>query len=272
MSPEIGQGPFACPRSRPHAATDKVQATRMSTLSPQQPSQAMSPLTISSCLSPDAASQIGAGDYARARATSGPLRQPKPLSPSDIHSILEQEQEAMVNRLSRELSLLRHQTASVASTASSTSTTVNESLDPLHGPLYIAGPIYPTASRRHRSSSSLSGSYFPVIQNSRHGGRSRRPSFATPQRSQSLISVNSQSQERKRDPSVYVTRNSRLYSRRSSVSQRIPSGSSVFRPDDTTVRDDVETLLHENETLRQRIQDLELELSVQKKQADTSTE
>ncbi|KAL5343920.1 hypothetical protein BJX70DRAFT_393343 [Aspergillus crustosus] len=271
MSPEIDQGPFAYPRSRPRAATDKTQPARTSNLSPQQPLQVMSPPAISNCLSPDSASKVGAGEYARARATSGPLRQPQPLSPSDIHSILEQEQEAMVNRLSRELSLLRHQTASVGSTTSSTSTTVNDSLDSLHGPSYPAGSIYPTASRRHRSSSSLSGSYFPVIQNSRYGGRSRRPSFATPQRSQSLISVTSQHQERKRDPSAHVTHNSRFYSRRSSVSQRIPSGSSVFRADDTTVREDVDTLLHENEALRRRIRDLELELSVQKRQKDSST-
>jgi hypothetical protein len=41
----------------------------------------------------------------------GSLRQPKPLSPSDIHSILEQEQEAMVGQsttpLSRELNLTK---------------------------------------------------------------------------------------------------------------------------------------------------------------------
>ncbi|KAL4880797.1 hypothetical protein BJY04DRAFT_70855 [Aspergillus karnatakaensis] len=268
MSPEIGPGTFAYPRSRPRAATEKSQASRAS-LSPQQTSQAMSPPAISTYLGPDAASQKGSRDFARARATSGSLRQPTPLSPSDIHSILEQEQEAMVNRLSRELSLLRNQTASVASTTSSTSTTVNESFEPLIGPSYVAGPVYPTASRRHRSSSSLSGSYFPVIQNSRHGGRSRRPSFATPQRSQSLISVTSQIPERRREPSAHVTHNSRLYSRRSSVSQRIPSHSSV-RTDDTTAQD-VDTLLHENEALRRRIRDLELELSIQKKEARTST-
>ncbi|KAK2738368.1 hypothetical protein FQN55_000576 [Onygenales sp. PD_40] len=50
-----------------------------------------------------------------------------------------------VNRLTRELSLLRQQTASVASTASSTSTNLNDPLDYQH----------PTPSR-HRSSSNIS--------------------------------------------------------------------------------------------------------------------
>ncbi|KAL4998065.1 hypothetical protein BDV10DRAFT_78919 [Aspergillus recurvatus] len=167
----------------------------------------------------------------------------------------------MVNRLSRELSLLRHQTSSVASTASSTSTTLNEPLDTLHGSTYIAGPTYSTASRRHRSSSSLSASYFPVVQGSRTSGRSRRPSAVSP-RSQSLISVISQPQERKRDVSVHV-----LYTRRSSFSrQRIPSGSKVLHSDETTSRD-MDSLIQENGVLRQRIRDLEHELRVQKHQA-----
>jgi hypothetical protein len=57
--------------------------------------------------------------------------------------------------LTRELSLLRQQTASVASTTSSTSTGLNETIDhtPAH---YLSGSSHPTPSRRHRSSSSLS--------------------------------------------------------------------------------------------------------------------
>ncbi|KAL3435855.1 hypothetical protein BDV09DRAFT_166301 [Aspergillus tetrazonus] len=198
----------------------------------------------------------------------GPLRQPKPLSPSDIHLILEQEQEAMVNRLSRELSLLRNQTSSVASTASSTSTTLNEPLDTLHKSAYIAGPTYPTVSRRNRSSSSLSASYFPVVQGPRTSGRSRRPSAASPP-SQSLISVISQPQERKHDVSTNISHGSHLYTRRSSFSQqRTPSRSNTVHSDDMTSRD-IETLVHENEVLRQRIRALEHELSVQKKHAQS---
>ncbi|KAJ0421813.1 hypothetical protein BJY00DRAFT_311826 [Aspergillus carlsbadensis] len=246
MSPELAQVPFSYSRSRPRAATERAQA--------------LSPPMISKCRSPDIGVQ--AGEHGRARATSGPLRQPKPLSPSDIHSILEQEQEAMVNRLSRELTLLRNQTASVASTTSSTSTSFNDSHETLHGSAYISGPVYPTASRRHRSSSSLSASYFPVIQGSRANGRSRRPSLVSPQRSQSLISVTSQPHERKHDASSHVAHSARF--RRSSVSQqRTLSGSSVLRSDQIASRGEMESLKNENEMLRQRIRDLELELSVQ---------
>ncbi|KAL2872426.1 uncharacterized protein BJX67DRAFT_6698 [Aspergillus lucknowensis] len=249
MSSEIGQVPFPYPRSRPRAVTDKIQAVN----SPQ----------ILTCRSPDVGSQAGGvGDHVHMRAASGSLRHPKPLSPSDIHSILEQEQEAMVNRLSRELSVLRRRTASVASTNSSTSTTLNDSLDALHGSPHIAGPIYPTASRRHRSSSSLSASYFPVIQSSRINGRSRRPSVVSPQQSQSLTCVASQPQERKQDSSAQDTHSSRLYSHRSPASQqRTLSGSSTFRPEETiSIREELEALKDENDVLRRRIRDLELQL------------
>ncbi|KAH6617093.1 hypothetical protein F5144DRAFT_633379 [Chaetomium tenue] len=52
----------------------------------------------------------------------GPLRHPRPLTAADLHLELEKEQEAVVNRLTRELSILRAaQNASVVSNASSTS-------------------------------------------------------------------------------------------------------------------------------------------------------
>ncbi|CEL01273.1 hypothetical protein ASPCAL00861 [Aspergillus calidoustus] len=246
MSPELAQVPFSYSRSRPRAATERAQA--------------LGPPTISKCQSPDVAGQ--SGEHGRARAASGSLRQPKPLSPSDIHSILEQEQEAMVNRLSRELTLLRNQTASVASTTSSTSTSFNDSHETLYGSTYISGPVYPTASRRHRSSSSLSASYFPVIQGSRASGRSRRPSLVSPQRSQSLISVTSQPHERRHDPSSHVAHSARF--RRSSLSQqRALSGPAVLRADEIASRVEMESLKNENEILRRRIRDLELELNVQ---------
>ena len=68
---------------------------------------------------------------------------------------LEKEQEAVVNRLTRELSLLRAQSASVASNASSASTGLPDATDQNSNHL-ISGPSHPTPSRRHRSSSSLS--------------------------------------------------------------------------------------------------------------------
>ncbi|CAK7213607.1 hypothetical protein SCUCBS95973_001856 [Sporothrix curviconia] len=51
----------------------------------------------------------------------GPLRHPRPLTAAELHMQLEKEQEAVVNRLTRELTLLRAQNASVVSNASSTS-------------------------------------------------------------------------------------------------------------------------------------------------------
>lgn len=61
-----------------------------------------------------------------------------------------------MNRLTRELSLLRQQTASVASTTSSASTSVNDAIDPVHNSQYLSGSAYPISARRHRSSSNLS--------------------------------------------------------------------------------------------------------------------
>ncbi|KAI4262536.1 MAG: hypothetical protein L6R42_002294 [Xanthoria sp. 1 TBL-2021] len=85
----------------------------------------------------------------------GPIRHPQPLTAADLHMQLEKEQEAVVNRLTRELSALRQQTASVASTTSSTSTGIADSTD-VNANHLISGPSHPTPSRRHRSSSSLS--------------------------------------------------------------------------------------------------------------------
>ncbi|KAL8725260.1 MAG: hypothetical protein Q9166_007462 [cf. Caloplaca sp. 2 TL-2023] len=85
----------------------------------------------------------------------GPVRHPQPLTAADLHMQLEKEQEAVVNRLTRELSALRQQTASVASTASSASTGIADSTD-VNANHLMSGPSHPTPSRRHRSSSSLS--------------------------------------------------------------------------------------------------------------------
>ena len=68
---------------------------------------------------------------------------------------LEKEQEAVVNRLTRELTILRQQSASVASTTSSASVGYSDAVDQTssHG---LSGNNHPTTSRRHRSSSNLS--------------------------------------------------------------------------------------------------------------------
>ncbi|KIW70925.1 hypothetical protein PV04_03153 [Phialophora macrospora] len=84
----------------------------------------------------------------------GPIRHPRPLTAAELHLELEKEQESIVNRLTRELSALRAQTASVASTTSSTSDHFF-SADP-YSTNTSGNAIIPTATRRHRSSSNLS--------------------------------------------------------------------------------------------------------------------
>ncbi|KAI4852589.1 hypothetical protein E4T44_01386 [Aureobasidium sp. EXF-8845] len=76
-----------------------------------------------------------------------PMRHPRPLTAAELHLELEKEQEAVVNRLTRELSALRAQhSASVASNTSQASS--NQALEP--------GLSHPTPTRQHRSSSNAS--------------------------------------------------------------------------------------------------------------------
>ncbi|KAI0593575.1 hypothetical protein F4775DRAFT_577340 [Biscogniauxia sp. FL1348] len=95
----------------------------------------------------------------------GPLRHPRPLTAAELHSQLEQEQEMLVNRLTRDLSMLRAaQNSSVASNASSAS--VATSADQIHSSSFtdthlLSGPGFPLSStsadrRHHRTSSSTS--------------------------------------------------------------------------------------------------------------------
>ncbi|KAI1141468.1 hypothetical protein F5Y05DRAFT_372647 [Hypoxylon sp. FL0543] len=98
-------------------------------------------------------------------AGPGPLRHPRPLTAAELHSQLEQEQELLVNRLTRDLVMLRAaQNSSVASNASSTS--ASTSADQTHPSSFtdthlLSGPGFPlpttSADRRHhRTNSSAS--------------------------------------------------------------------------------------------------------------------
>lgn len=82
-------------------------------------------------------------------AAGVPMRHPRPLTAAELHLELEKEQEAVVNRLTRELSALRAHSASVASTTSSVTSGMHVDQD-------MMGPTHPTSARRHRSSSSVS--------------------------------------------------------------------------------------------------------------------
>ncbi|KAJ5057014.1 hypothetical protein PSV09DRAFT_2388453 [Bipolaris maydis] len=88
-------------------------------------------------------------------ASSVPMRHPRPMTAAELHLELEKEQEAVVNRLTRELSALRAHSASVASTASLSSSAADSSIAHVDG-LVTPGSMHPTSSRRHRSSSSVS--------------------------------------------------------------------------------------------------------------------
>ncbi|KAI1303958.1 hypothetical protein F5Y03DRAFT_395632 [Xylaria venustula] len=96
-------------------------------------------------------------------AGPGPIRHPRPLTAAELHSQLEQEQELIVNRLSRDLTMLRMaQNSSVASNASSTSNSTS-AIDQLHPSSFtdthlLSGPGFPvpTTRRHHRTSSTAS--------------------------------------------------------------------------------------------------------------------
>jgi hypothetical protein len=101
----------------------------------------------------------GASGYVQASvdSTGVPMRHPRPMTPAEMHLELEKEQEAVVNRLTRELSALRAHSASVASTTSVSSAADSSAA---HAEA-STGPMHPTSSRRHRSSSSVSRSGMP---------------------------------------------------------------------------------------------------------------
>ncbi|KAH7323606.1 hypothetical protein BKA65DRAFT_511109 [Rhexocercosporidium sp. MPI-PUGE-AT-0058] len=98
------------------------------------------------------------GDNTGVGTGPGPLRHPRPLTAADLHLQLEKEQEAVVNRLTRELSMLRAaQNASVVSNTSSTSAGLPDTYDHNANHL-LSGPSHPAPSQRrhHRSSSATS--------------------------------------------------------------------------------------------------------------------
>ncbi|POR33861.1 Uncharacterized protein TPAR_05939 [Tolypocladium paradoxum] len=211
----------------------------------------------------------------------GPLRHPRPLTASELHMQLEKEQEAVVNRLTRELSLLRAaQNASVVSNASSTSATASTH-DPIADSSLLSGSGFsiPTTRRHHRNSSSASQN--PIAQpassyEARHLGTVPRPPQPVPlSRQDSAASRRSQTnspapQITSLDPSSYF------------LQQRVPPPSSVpvssvaatpgsgteqmspglmpatSRYEETAFyRNELEVVKKENEGLKRRIRELE---------------
>ncbi|KAJ5881982.1 uncharacterized protein N7529_000654, partial [Penicillium soppii] len=257
--------------SRPRAATTVLPAMASQSPTPRQPGQG--PHTSILPGSPP----LGTGDYGITSTAQGPLRHPQPLTPSDLHLVLEKEQEAMVNRLTRELSILRQQTASVASTASSTSN-VNES-EARASPTFSSSTRSQSA-RRNRSNSSLSSHASTQQQTGSING-------IAPSRETSHPSRADHRTVRSREPSLTSRRpstgslstfshsNSSVYPHRNSPSQThvgYSPGASWSRFEEAVQhRSELEHTKRENEQLRKRVWELEQTLKKQKEQASRET-
>lgn len=149
-------------------------------------------------LSPGTSGHGTSGHVASVDSTGVPMRHPRPMTAAEMHLELEKEQEAVVNRLTRELSALRAHSASVASTASiassATSNALLDTTDPAAAhAASLAGPTHPTASRRHRSSSSVSRSGLPPGSYPHRYSISSQPATSDPShrdhRSSSIVST-----------------------------------------------------------------------------------
>jgi hypothetical protein len=235
---------------------------------------------------------LGTSEPGITSTAQGPLRHPKPLTPSDLHLVLEKEQEAMVNRLTRELSLLRQQTASVNSTTSSASNLTEP--DGLHASPSLGSSTTPHVSRRQRSSSSLS-SHTPATQ----GAQAASVSGIAPSRDAShpLRSTDHSLPRtiRSREPSVTSRRPSvgslcsfsqyphgdqlshfgspSIYPHRTSISQThlglSNATNSMARYEEATIhRSELESMKRENEQLRRRVRELENTLKKQKESVE----
>lgn len=170
---------------------------------------------------------------------------------------LEKEQEAVVNRLTRELSALRAHSASVASTTSSTASGVL--LDVTDSSISHAGPTHPTSARRHRSSSSVS-------RNSVSAPYAGIPTYSTP------IPLNSATVG---IPHRYSVSSQPATSDPFSAPQMSRSASVVSTPRYEEVahyRQEMEEVKKENEALKQRIRDLERLIKGEATSAGTQAE
>ncbi|KXJ88584.1 hypothetical protein Micbo1qcDRAFT_166649 [Microdochium bolleyi] len=172
--PDLNSIPPSPSRSRRPTGTSISAAspTSINILpSNQQAVNATSNSSLPSPALPAAHGQDGTGTAATAAAAGGPgpLRHPRPLTAAELHSELEQEQELLVNRLTRDLTMLRAaHNSSVVSNASSASASASASAD--HPSSFtdthmLSGPGFhiPATSadrRHHRTSSSTSARSF----------------------------------------------------------------------------------------------------------------
>ncbi|TKA26086.1 hypothetical protein B0A50_04582 [Salinomyces thailandicus] len=129
------------------------------------------------------------------QAGPGPARHPRPLTAAEMYLECEKEQEAVVNRLTRELTALRARSASVTSNTSQSSANSNSASllpidisdpNPTHN---MTGATHPTPSRRPRSDSSVSTRSIPTPSTSVSATGSSITNFSTQVQAGSTTSV-----------------------------------------------------------------------------------
>ncbi|KYG44180.1 hypothetical protein M433DRAFT_42567, partial [Acidomyces richmondensis BFW] len=197
MAPDVNSLPASPRQDRPSpSAPAQTQTSRpQSTIASRRASHTMGPT-----LAPPSAVGIHihrgsmSPEYSSHDQPPLPMRHPRPLTPAELYLECEKEQEAVVNRLTRELSALRAQSASVASNASHSSTSTSASLLPIDisdpNPTHqITGATHPTPSRRHRSSSSVSTRSIPTPSTSASAAGSAATNFSTQVQAGSSVSV-----------------------------------------------------------------------------------
>ncbi|PKS10925.1 hypothetical protein jhhlp_002683 [Lomentospora prolificans] len=211
----------------------------------------------------------------------GPLRHPRPLTAAELHQQLEREQEAVVNRLTRELALLRAaQNASVASNASSTSASATGVDIPTPSDTHLlsgAGYAFPTP-RHHRTESNTSarsGAAAALLSTSadarrgppdlsRHSSASHRSRTSSPGPSAQNVHVGDGSLnylQQQRVPHASVTGSSVVATPGSTgLTEPYSPGlmPATARYEETAFyRSELETAKRENELLKRRIRELE---------------
>ncbi|CAK7564247.1 MAG: hypothetical protein SEPTF4163_002134 [Sporothrix epigloea] len=217
------------------------------------------------------------GDGPVVASGAGPLRHPRPLTAAELHMQMEKEQEAVVNRFTRELTLLRAQNASVVSNASSTSAsgisdaaTGAASTGGLMSTPSVSSPAdhslfsgtsgfsIPSSMGRHNRT------YSNTSIRSQTAAAGSTPSFSgiaapapirpmAPNLSRQNSTASRRSRANSPGPATSV---SNPYTHPSNFNEASVSGSSRF--DDMAVfRAELESVKRENEILRRRVRELE---------------
>ncbi|KAF2084953.1 hypothetical protein K490DRAFT_68155 [Saccharata proteae CBS 121410] len=245
-------------------------------------------------LSPHAGGTAGGGSGS-GRQQEGepgvPMRHPRPLTAAELHLELEQEQEAVVNRLTRELSALRAHSASVASnatTASMSSTSTGapgiqqqqqpyqphpflfEATDPTQAHAgALTGPTHPTAARQRSESSVSRGSVSGgTAERAAERGDGGRGSVTLPHR----YSVSGQQGPYQQHQQQQHTPSGQHLGDSSWLSNSSARSPGTRFEEAAQHKVELEEAKRENEGLRRRIRELEAELRGRRRSsaADTS--